>query len=323
MLKALASRWLTVAFFISTGLFAFLAKETVLLPTVAMALPLSLLVLNLAASVLTHPRFRGDFPLLVFHLALLALVVLFTVGRLTYLYGSISVTRGMPFDGVIDKLDKGPFHPLEFNKLSFEHAGLSEEFQDDVGHFLQLITKVRWLTEEGWKEADLGFGYPIVLNGYRIYPSARRGYTPMFHWKGKDGREELGAVQLFGPAESVMENTNDWIMPDGTAAWLQLDKEDKSLPVRGTKRINMDTEGVKHKLILRVGDVRHELVLGGSVVLPNGTLTYVNLESWGGYSLIYDPTESWLIATILVAIGSLAVFYYRRFQRRPTDLMAP
>jgi hypothetical protein len=63
------------------------------------ALVIALLSLNLLAALVVHPAFRRQLPLLVAHLALLALVVLAGFGRLAALDGRFELTQGVPFDG--------------------------------------------------------------------------------------------------------------------------------------------------------------------------------------------------------------------------------
>ncbi len=323
-IRLLASPKMVVAFFILAALGALSAGKEWLSPTLALLLPLGLLVLSLVATIVIHPRFRTDLPLLCLHLALLALVILFSLGRLTYLYGSISVTRNTQFNGVIDKLEQGPLHEDRFRQLRFVHGGLTERFKDEIGHHIEIRSRLRWQDPRGeWREAELGFGYPVILNGYRIYPSGRRGYSPIFQWQGSDGRQDIGTVQLFGVAEQVAEHSNSWLMPNGEKGWMQLESFAPNPPLRGTLRTDLDAEQLPHKLILRVGDNRHELQLGDTVNVRGGQLRYLKLESWGGYSLIYDPTEYWLIAAILVAVMSLGGMYMRQFRRRPPALKVP
>lgn len=320
IMKALASPILTVVFFLATAASALTVKAGWATPTEALLVPFGLLVLNLGAAIGCNPRFRTDLPLLLFHLALLALISLFVAGRLTYLYGSISVTRGTTFNGIVDKLEQGPLHGERFRDLRFVHGGLVERFKDDVGHHVEIRSRLRWQdAHQQWQETELRFGYPLILNGYRIYPSGRRGFSPVFHWQATNGQQDVGTVQLFGPDEQVDENSNSWVLPNGVKAWLQLEKFAPQPPPFGSVRTDLDAAQVPHKLILRIGDERHELKLGDSVQVPGGQLRYLRLESWAGYSLIYDPTEYWLIATILMALASLGWFYVRQFRRRPLD----
>ena len=67
--------------------------------TSILALPLGLLSINLIAALLMQPVFREKLPLTMFHIALLAVVVLATLGRLTYLKGGSEVSTGADFDG--------------------------------------------------------------------------------------------------------------------------------------------------------------------------------------------------------------------------------
>ena len=317
LLRLLASPKLVVVFFVLTALGALSAGKEWVPPTFGLLFPIGLLVVSIVAAILTHPRFRSDLPLLVLHLALISLVVLFAIGRLTYLYGSISVTRDTLFNGVIDQLEQGPLHDPRFRQLRFVHAGVTEKFKDEIGHHVEIRSRIRWQSDQGeWRETELGFGYPVILNGYRIYPSGRRGYSPIFQWQGDDGRQDVGTVQLFGTAEQVAENSNSWFMPNGVKAWLQLESFAPNPPPKGLLRTDLDAAQLPHKLILRIDDDRHELKLGETVKLAGGKLTYLKLESWGGYSLIYDPTEYWLIATIMVAVASLAWLYLRQFTKR-------
>jgi len=75
---------------------------------------------------------------------------------------------------------------------------------------------------------------------------------------------------------------------------------------------------LQHHLVLRVGELRQELRPGDVVALDGGKLAYVGMGSWMGYRVIYDPTKPWLVATTLVAVGSLLAFYARLLRRRPS-----
>jgi hypothetical protein len=57
---------------------------------IALGVPLALLAVNLVAAVATRPVFRRQLPLLVAHLALLALAALVAVGQLSRLQGRLT-----------------------------------------------------------------------------------------------------------------------------------------------------------------------------------------------------------------------------------------
>jgi hypothetical protein len=313
----LASPRVTVAVFVALALAALAVKDGLLTPTAAMLPVLALFVTNLVAALLVHPRFKTDTALLVFHVALLALVSCFAVGRLTYLYGSVSLVKDMPFDGTIDLVDQGPQHRGNVRALSFEHAGQVERFNDDTGHKLDLRTRLRYQDDSGVRQIELAFGYPLLLGGYRIYPSGRRGYAPIFSWDDGRGAVQTGSVQLFGPGDRGLENTNEWNLPGGTKVWVQLVSGAEWPPKKDTVRVDLGADRLPHHLILRVGDdLRHTIRMGDTLSLPGGRLTYLSLSTWGGYSLIYDPTEPYLFACVLIAAISLGWYYLLRFRHR-------
>lgn len=318
VLSALASPGLTVFFFLLTAACVLAVKADIATPTGAMLLPFGVLVLNLGAAIASHRRFRADLPLLLFHLALLALVILFVLGRLTYLHGAVALTRDTVFSGRLDFEERGPFHLKTYDQLRFVHGGLRQRFVDASGKYPESVSTLRWQDgQRQWHQVELPDGYPLILGRYRIYPSSRRGFSPVFSWQPATGPAELGTVQLLGPADKSMENSSEWLMPNGASAWLKLEKLSPAQTVAGEIRTNLGASNLPHRLIMRIGEQRHELSIGDSVDVPGGRLQYLRLESWMRYTLIHDSTESWLIATVLVAIGSLSWFYLRRFRKQP------
>ena len=72
-----------------------------------------------------------------------------------------------------------------------------------------------------------------------------------------------------------------------------------------------------HKLILRVGEVRHEMQPGDILVLDGGTVEYRELRTWMGYLVFYDWTIPWLLAACVLAIGSLGWHFWGKFAAKP------
>jgi cytochrome c biogenesis protein len=73
-----------------------------------LAIPLAACACNLLAAILTNGAFRRQLPLLVFHLALLVLILLLAAGRLTYLKGKAEVVEGGAFEGDLVEVETGP-----------------------------------------------------------------------------------------------------------------------------------------------------------------------------------------------------------------------
>ncbi|HYD94710.1 MAG TPA: hypothetical protein VEC01_05240 [Noviherbaspirillum sp.] len=314
LVTALASPKLTVAFFVLMAAGALWTAQADGNATVATLLPLSLLVLNLAAAIATTPRFRTDLPLLAFHLALLAFVALIGAGRLIYFDGATILTSGTGFEGklVVDR--RGPLHRDGPLPLRFANGGFTEHFPDR-GRYHATYNLVRWRDDAGRdRVAEIGDDRPLVLDGYRIYTTPRRGFSPLFLWEA-EGASSYGTVQLPDNRGFEIGPPVEWRLPDGREAsvTLQLGAQDGE-PVRG-KRDDLGADDIAHRLVLRVGGSRTELRPGQTVELEGGKLTYVRLASWMGYRIVYDPTEPWLAATVAAAIATLLWFYARLFRQ--------
>lgn len=311
-----APRW-TLLFFLLTALSALAVAYELMTATALMVAPFALLVVNLAASLLTHARFRTDLPLLIFHLALLVLVALLVLARLIYLDGRATLTSGTAFDGQMQMLEQGPLHPGRVQDLHFANDGFAENFYlEGKGRHRATYNRLRWQDESGrWQAAQIGDDQALHLKGYKIYTAGRRGYSPLFRWQpgneATGGEGHLGTVQLSAQQDGVYAPSTSWTLPGGPEVWLML--ETKVLPQsQSGQRKNLGADALDHSLVLRVGQQRFVLGPGQSVSLPEGKLTYVRLDTWMGYLISYDPTLPWIMATILIGLGSLIWFYWRR-----------
>lgn len=312
----LASPRLTVAFFLLAAAGALATAHKLDDATSLMALPFALLGLNLGAAVVAHPRFRADLPLLVFHLALLALVLFFVFGRLTYFDGQTLLTRGVAFDGNFDSENRGPLHGEAHRKLSFVNDGFVDH--GPQGRYTNTTNRVRWRDPATGSilSAEISGDRPLALSGYRIYPTEFRGFSPRLSWRPASGAAENGIIPLppLTAGQEEFPRGVAWRTADGRELWAQV-----VTPVPSTelqRRPNLGTDGLDHVLVIRQGDSRQELRPGQSAAMEGGTLSYLALDSWIGYRIVRDPTEPWLAAAILVAVMSLVWFYQRRLTRR-------
>jgi hypothetical protein len=315
-----APRW-TLLFFLLTALSALAVAYDLTTATALMAAPFALLVANLVASLLTHARFRTDLPLLIFHLALLALVALLVLARLIYLDGRATLTSGTAFDGRLQMLEQGPLHPGRVQDLHFANDGFSEDYYlEGKGRHKATYNRLRWQDEAGrWQAAQIGDDQALRLNGYKIYTAGRRGYSPLFRWQpsaeANAGASHMGTVQLSAQQDGVYAPSTSWTLPGGPEVWVMLDTkaaaQGRSERQSG-RRVNLGAVALDHSLVLRIGPQRFVLKPGQSLDLPTGRLTYVRLDTWMGYLISYDPTLPWIMASILIGVGSLIWFYWRR-----------
>ena len=281
-----------------------------------LAAPLALLAVNLLAAVSTHPLFRRQAALLVFHLALLALVLLAAAGRLTYLKGWVEVSENAEFEGRLHGYTAGPLHPWHLEKLRFRNEGF-DILYDQGPRRTDTYNEVSWTDGAGEPQRRIiGDQYPLVLEGYRFYTSFNKGFAPTFTWQPADGGDRVrGDLHL--PAYPMRENrqTATWRLP-GTdrEIWVLLRFEEAVLT---SDRPSVFRAPVEHRLVVRFDEHRQEVRPGGHLQLPEGRLEYEGLGVWMGYTVFYDWTRPWLVGASLLAVAALGWHLQARFRRAP------
>jgi cytochrome c biogenesis protein len=272
------------------------------------------LAANLVAALARHPLLRRQGALLVFHLALLALVVLVGVGRLASLDGRFELTQGVPFDGRLIDRAAGPLYLERLERLAFHHEGFEIDYAAGRRRGATRNTVV-WNDEGGTpRRAVVGDHRPLVIDGHRFYTTSNKGFAPLLRWQPERGEPVLGSVHLPSFPMHELQQSREWNLPDGRAMWVQLAIDDALIDPGAKTRFAMPT---RHRLVVRWSDAgresRAELAPGEAVALTGGTLTYSGLSTWMGYRVSHDPTLAWLLAASLLAALSLAVHYAVRF----------
>lgn len=278
--------------------------------------PLLLLALNLIAAVATNAVFRRQLPLLVFHLALIALVLLAAAGRLSYLNGTAEVTEGAAFSGLASR-EAGPLHGGKIDAVSFINEGFDIRYLPGPTRD-RTINRVRWLDERGKEHiGDIADNLPLNLFGYRFYPTGNKGFAPLLHWRPVSGKDVLGAVHLPSYPAKAAGQATDWKPPGSSAPiWIMLEVPEDHIPANQSSRFRLPRE---QKLILRHRDSRWELRPGEHVALPDGVVEYKALRTWMGYKVFYDWTIPWLLAACVAAVLSLAWHFWSKFAAKPWD----
>ena len=316
VLRAMASLRLTLVIMALLGAAILWAYDGATPVTWALAPPLALLALNLTAAILSNPVFRRDASLMVFHVALLAVVVLAGVGRLTYLKGWAEVAGGTAFDGRLTGGETGPLHPWGLRELVFVNEGFEIDYAPGPRRG-ETRNRVRWQDEEGvWRAAVIGDQEPLIVDGYRFYTSHNKGFAPLLAWQPNGGEAaRVGTVHLPSYPAHELRQTTTWQPPGaGQPLWLMLSIDE---PILAPDRASQFRVPERQVLVVRQGEQRHELSPGDRLVLDEGVLSYQGLRAWMGYKIYWDPTLPWLLAACLVAVGSLGWHFAVRFASRP------
>lgn len=316
-LESLASLKLTLVALVIFAAFVVFLYVRDDLPGSLLAAPLGLLSVNLVAAVLGNRGFRRQAALLVFHLALLTLVLLLAASRLTYLKGKLELSEEEEFTGTLLETDAGPLHPIEgLRSQRFSNLGFRIDYAP--GPLRQGIRNQIEIRAPGVvpRRMEITDQKPLILAGYRFYPTGNKGFAPIFFWRPSGGGEtRIGSVHL--PSYPLHEHgqAREWT-PPGTALriWTMLEFQEIIL---APDRPSEFRPPKQHKIVLRIGERRWELSPGDAVDLPEGRLTYGELRGWMGYTVFYDWTIPWLLAACLVAVAALGAHFWNKFAAKP------
>jgi cytochrome c biogenesis protein ResB len=294
------------------ALFALLAAVVFARPGWPLLAPaLALLASNLAAALVVHPAFRRQLPLLVAHLALLALVLGAGLGRLLALDGRFELLQGEAFDGTLLDRAAGPLHVDRLQRLGFRPLGFEVDYAPGLKRGATR-NRVAWTGADGRRrEAVIGDHHPLVLDGHRFYTSPNKGFAPVLRWEPAQGEPLRGAVHLPSYPAQALRQSRAWPLLDGREAWVQLQLEAEPMDPRAAATLRLP---VAHRLVLRVDAERAELAPGQALVLPGGRLVYEELRTWMGYRVAHDPTLPWLLAAAVLAALALGLHYALKFR---------
>lgn len=96
--------------------------------TWVLVLPLALLAINLTAVVFTNLAIRRQKGLLIFHIALIFIILLIAAGRLTYLRGTLELVNDVEFDGTLTSSESGPLHRWHLKDVKFVQQGFEIDY---------------------------------------------------------------------------------------------------------------------------------------------------------------------------------------------------
>lgn len=317
--KAWASLRLTAVFLVLLLLGAVIGQYLPEIRVLALALPLVLLAANLLAAIAFTASFRRQLSLLVFHIALLSVVVLTALSVLTSMTGTAEIAEGQWFDGHMISQSAGPLHPGRMDDLAFALESVQFGFRADGS--------VEWMRASVLlREADgqllrlpLSVQRPVHLSGYRIYATPARGFAAVITWK-PDGALDAatGAVHFPPVPADPYRLTTEWEPPGGTLAlWMQVSLPAGPLPSAEADWVRPPDDVA---LIIREQDGRRVILKKGeSTRIAGGDLRFDEVRWWLGLSFHYDWTVPWLLAASIMAVLSLGGHFAAKFRGTSWD----
>jgi hypothetical protein len=321
-LKAVASLELTLA-----GLAALIVNSFCISqwPDAAipwLAVPLTVLAVNLLAALLVRHAFRQQAALLLFHVGLLGVLLLVAAGVLTRFNGSAEVVEGTVFDpAVVTSRGTGWLHPHRLDRVHFTQGPLEVNYLSGLRrgttHSRVFVSRA-----DGTEvRRDIGDRQGFTSNGYRFMTTFNKGFAALVLWRGADGREALGTINFPSYPKFDWKQRKDWTTPSGEPLTLEL-KLAERLPEESPWTLG--SRDVGYEVGISGDTVAGATVGPGEPVAVNGgQITVVELRLWMGYRIDYNPLLPWLLTAAFLSLGALGVHMVQKFRApRVVDAVA-
>ncbi len=278
-----------------------------------LALPLSVLAINLAAALLSRHAFRQQAFLLLFHVGLLLVLLLVGAGLLIRFDGRVEIVEGAAFaPGAVSAQNIGWLHAQRFDRIDFEQQEIEVHF---LANLRRDKTRSRvTLRDRGDAEQVLEIGdrHGFVTQGYRFMTTPNKGYALLLNWRDDAGQQVLGAVNFPSFPEYEWKQVNSWITPAGESISLELELAD-AIPASGAW--DLKSAGTRYSVIVASGDGIRRAVRPGQVLrLRGGSIEPAGLRLWMGYSINYDPLLPWLLAAALLTLTAMAAHFVSKLR---------
>ncbi|MBA3369172.1 MAG: cytochrome c biogenesis protein ResB [Geodermatophilaceae bacterium] len=289
---------------------------------------------------------------LVFHLALLAMLISLAVGKLWGYEGSVLVQEGQGFCNSFQQYDTYSAGPLidgaDLSPLCVDLEDFQARYEPDLtpASFTGDITYSRALDGPD-EQATIGINSPLRVDGTRLYLTGR-GFAPIFSVRLPDGTELTDLSAPFLPTDSTtMLSEGVLKLPDLGAGRDQLAVEGVFLPTAAdmggglltsvdprpldpavaivvyTGSVGLDSGIPQNVFTLdqeRIGRGQLERVgaanlrPGESLNLPDGTsITFTGFKEFAALQLSRDPSQlAVLISALAMLAGLLTTLLVRR-----------
>jgi len=278
-----------------------------------LVVPLTVLAVNLLAALLVRHAFRQQAALLLFHVGLLAVLMLVAAGVLMRFDGSVEVVEGTAFDpAVVTPRGTGWLHPDRLDRVHFTQGPLEVTYlsglRRDATHSRVLVSQA-----DGTEvRRDIGDREGFTSNGYRFMTTFNKGYAVLVLWRDTEGREALGTVNFPSFPEFEWKQTNDWATPAGQSLTVELKLAEHA---REESAWTLSSRGADYEVGFSGATLAATTVKPGEpVAVKGGEITIVDLRLWMGYRIDYNPLLPWLLTAAFLSLGALGVHMAQKFR---------
>ena len=284
-------------------------------------IPSLLLMVNFLSAIITRGILKNNWPLMVFHFALIMLVMLVFLGQISFFQGTVELGENEVFGGdqrQIDNVRSGPWHRYALADARFSNLGFRINYHSGIKRDRTVNRISVDSGDAGRRVVEIGDHVPLVIGHYRFYTTHNKGYAPVFEWLPSGADAALtGSIHL--PAYPINEYRQalEWRIPGSDRRlWTMLKIDENVLPEERPFEFRIPRY---HRIIVRVDDRRYEMKPGDRIRLADGVLRYRELSTWMGYKIDYDWTRPWLLATVIFGLMALFVHYIFKFSLLRSD----
>lgn len=268
-----------------------------------MMLPGALLVANLLAALATSARLKSLPMLFALHAALVVLILVIGLDRMSSMSGRVEVAEGAMFEAAAVKVEAGVLHRLQLDDIKFLQGAFEISYAPGMKR-RHTDSLVRIPQQNGaWRDVRVGDDTPLILGDYRFYTTHNKGYAPIVTYVNASGVSRTGAIHL--PSYPAHDNNQglSWTPPGETKPlkiWLHIPE-----PVFEADKAWKFAKPANTRLVLIDGEQRHEIKVGETVTFGSAQLRYDGLRSWMGYSIVGQSMTPWVAAAGLMACAAL------------------
>ncbi|RKZ69310.1 MAG: hypothetical protein DRQ44_03235 [Gammaproteobacteria bacterium] len=284
-------------------------------PVLWIALPLLVLAVNLLAAIAVNPRIRQNSGLLIFHICLLALVLLAALAQLTSMKGRVEIVQGQVFDSEqVTVVQRGPWHSLQaLKQLRFAQGDIQVDYTEN----LRRGATRSQLTVNG-ESFVVGDNRAFFAHGYRFYTTSNKGYAAMLSWFGENGQSIQGAIHFPSYPLYDWKQDNQWLTPAGQLLKMKLISSKQTQPDNSWQ---LDSRKASGSLQIELASGKQQTLNAGQrIEFQGGVLEFVEVRMWMGYSIYYNPWLAWFFAASIVGVFGLAWHFYLKLGPRKLPL---
>lgn len=283
---------------------------------------------------------------LVFHIALIGILIGVAVGGLFGWRGNVIVREGSGFSNTLTQYDAWggsrlsqnvDLAPFSFTLTDFRVEFERGEAQSGAPRLFEADVQYRPTPDAPPEDVRIEVNYPLEADGAKVF-LVGHGYAPIFEVRDAQGALVFADAVPFLPQDGAFTSTGVIKAPD---AQPQLGFQGIFLPttavddVRGPHSTFPDTDDPSVFLSAWKGDLGLDsgapqsvysleteameqiglraLVPGQTWDFPDGSITFVGIQRWASFQIAHDPgKELALAASVIAMLGLMASLFIKR-----------